>query len=137
MEHEPTYTYSKNKRSGLILRVVSTIMIVFGLAEVVTSFTHQFFGLSTADNQLAIILGVTLGIFYICGGLLLLTQKTWAAIVVLVLLSGDIIGRIAMVVLKLYSIDSFRQGFGIITGTLIALVFTIYIVFNLASFRRS
>ncbi len=137
MDHVSSRSRPTWKNFAILITIVSMLMILFGLAEIVTSFTHQFFGLSTADNPLAIILGVILGAFYTTGGLVLLTKKTWAAIMALALLGGDILGRIAMVILKLYPIDSFRQGFGILAGTLIAVIFAGYIFFNLDAFRKS
>ncbi len=58
-----------------VVFIVAVLMIVFGVAEVVTGFTHQFFGLATAQVSLATVLGVALGFFYLAGGVLLLTQK--------------------------------------------------------------
>ncbi len=137
MEQTSGSVNQKQKSFSSIIVVISILMILFGLAEVVTSFTHQFFGLATASNVLAISLGVFLGLCYIVGGVLLLTRKAWAASVALVLLGVDILGRIAMVILGLYPLDSFRQGFGIVAGTLIAAIFAVYIFFNLKAFSKS
>ena len=124
---------SKTFPVGIIL--VAALMIVFGLAEVVTGFTHQFLGLTTAQIDVSTYLGVALGLFYVVGGLLILTKKRWAAIVAIVLLCGDVLGRIAMVVFGLYPVGSFRQSFGIIVGTAIAACFAVYIGMKLKSFR--
>ena len=110
-------------------------MVVFGLAEVVTGFTHEFFGLTTARNEVATYLGVALGLCYFGGGLLIFTRRRWAALIALVLLSGDVLGRLAMVLFRLYPIDSFRQTFGIVAGTLVAGFFAIHVAWNLKSFR--
>ncbi len=109
-------------------------MIVFGLAEVVTGFRHEFFGLTTAQATLSTYLGVALGLFYCIGGFLILTNKRWAALLAVVLLCGDVIGRIAMVVTGLYPLNSFLQTFAIIAGTAIAVFFAIYIGLKLKSF---
>ncbi len=118
-----------------VVFIVAVLMIVFGLAEVVTGFTHRFFGLATAQVSLATVLGVALGFFYLAGGVLLLTQKRRAAILAVILLCGDILGRIALVIFGLYPLDSFRQTFGIAAGTAIAAGFAIYIGSKLKSFR--
>ncbi len=132
---QPIHSTSKNFTT--LIMIVSVLMILFGLAEVVTSFTHQFFGLTTLQGELSTIIGVLLGLFYISGGVLLFFRKVWAAIAALVFLGGDIVGRIAMVISGLYPLDSFRQSFGIIAGTLIAFLFALYIVFNLGKFQKS
>ncbi len=44
-------------------------------------------------------------------------------------------GRIALVIFGLYPLDSFRQTFGIVAGTAIAVAFAIYIGSKLKSFR--
>jgi hypothetical protein len=115
--------------------IVAILMIVFGLAEVVTGFTHQFFGLTTTQINISTYLGVALGLFYFVGGILILTKKRWAAIIAIILLCGDVIGRIAMVIFGLYPVNSFRQTFGIVVGTAIAAFFAIYIGLKLKSFR--
>ena len=119
----------------LSIIIVAVLMIIFGLAEVVTGFTHQFFGLTTAQTSIATYLGVALGLFYFVGGILILTKKRWAAIIAIVLLCGDVLGRIAMVIFGLYPVNSFRQNFGIFVGTAIAAFFVIYIGLKLKSFR--
>ncbi len=115
--------------------IVAGLMIIFGLAEVVTGFTHQFFGLTTAQLAWATYLGVALGLFYLAGGLLLLTRRHWAAVTAILLLCGDVLGRVGMVVTGLYPLGSFRQDFGIVAGTIIAAFFAVYIALRLKSFR--
>ncbi len=127
--------HSTSKRFTTLITIISVLMILFGLAELVTSFTHQFFGLSTLQSDLSTIIGVTLGLFYISAGVLLFFRKAWAAVAALVLLGGDIVGRTTMVVSGLYPLDSFRQAFGIIAGTLIAFIFAVYIFVNIKLFH--
>jgi hypothetical protein len=67
--------------------------------------------------------------------LLLFTKKSWAAILAIGLLCGDVLGRIAMLLFGLYPVNSFRQKFGIVAGTTIADFFAIYIGLKLKSFR--
>jgi hypothetical protein len=59
----------------------------------------------------------------------------WAAIIALVLLGGDVLGRVGMVLFGLYPMDSFRQVFGIVAGTVIAACFAVYVGLKLKSFR--
>ncbi len=118
------------------LTIIALLMILFGLAEVATGFSHNFIGVvATSTTQLSTYLGVTLGLFYCIGGLLILTNKKWAAITAIVLLCGDVFGRIGMVLAGLYPLDSFKQTFAIGVGTAIALFFAIYIGLKLNSFQ--
>ena len=127
----------QNTRQTFLLSIiiVALLMIVFGFAEIVTGFTHKYFGLTTSQISTSTILGFALGLFYILSGVLILTKKRWAAIIAIVLLCGDVLGRIAMVIFGLYPVNTFRQTFGIVVGTVIAAYFSIYIYLKLKSFR--
>jgi hypothetical protein len=102
-------------------------MIVFGLAEVTTSFTHRFFGLSTAQVAISTYVGAAIGVLYAVAGLLILSMKRRAAGLAIVLLIGVIVGRIGMVVTGLYPVDSLKQIFAIVLGTSLVAVFAVYI----------
>src|ERR1035437_8950189 len=102
-------------------------MIIFGLTEVVTSFRHEFFGLTTSQATISTIIGATIGAFYFASGFLVLTKRRRAAIVAIILLIADAIGRILMVLIGLYPIGIGYQTFGIITGTSIVIFFAIYV----------
>ena len=115
--------------------IVAILMILFGLAEVVTGFTHNFFGISTSSISIFTYSAAAIGIFYVVAGLLSLTMKKWAAILAIVLLIADIVGRIALVATGLYPLNSAEQIFAIIVGTVIAAIFAIYIGLKLKSFR--
>ena len=116
--------------------IVAILMILFGIAEVLTGFTHNFIGLvSTTQASMATYLGVTLGAFYSIGGVLILTKRKWAAIAAIVLLALDVTGRIAMVLTGLYPLDSVSQTIAILIGTAIAAFFAIYIGLKLKFFR--
>jgi len=115
--------------------VVAFLMVIFGLAEVVTGFRHEFFGLHTAQVGVFTYAAAAIGLFYVVGGLLLLLMKKWAAALAFVLLCADIVGRIALVLAGLYPLDSAVQTFAIIAGTAIAVLFAVYIVGKWATFR--
>lgn len=102
-------------------------MIIFGLAEVVTGFTHRFFGISTSTATIFTYAASAIGGFYVASGLLMLTMKKWAAALAIVLLIADVAGRIALVDARLYPLSSFEQVFALGAGTGIAVVFAIYI----------
>jgi hypothetical protein len=102
-------------------------MVVFGLAEVATGFSHHFFGLSTAPIALATYAGASIGFLYAAAGFLILSMKRRAAALAIVLLIAVILGRVSMVLVDLYPVGSFKQGFAILLGTSIVAVFAVYI----------
>ncbi len=118
------------------ITIAALLMVVFGLAEVTTGFTHRFFGLSTAQVTVSTYVGAGIGVLYAVAGLLILSMKKRAAAVALVLLIADIVGRIGMVVTGLYPVDSFKQIFAIILGTSIVAVFAVYIGLKWSMFSR-
>jgi hypothetical protein len=104
------------------IKISSVFMIFFGLAEVVTGFGHEFFGLTTSQATISTIIGT----FYFLSGLLVLTGKRKWAILAIVLLIADAVGGIATVLSGLYPVGSGLQTFAIITGTSIEVFFAIY-----------
>jgi hypothetical protein len=117
---------SANQSRPRDIIIVALSMIVFGLAELTTSFTHRFFGLSTAQIATSTYLGATIGTLYAAAGLLVLSMKKRAAAVAIVFLIADVVGRIAMVVTGLYPVDSLKQIAAIILGTSIVAIFAVY-----------
>jgi len=71
-------------------------MILFGLAEVATGFTHQFFGVMTANGATSAYAGALIGVLYAAAGLLVLIMRKWAATLAIVCLAADVVGRVAM-----------------------------------------
>ena len=120
-------TEAVNHGRPLGITIVAVLMILFGLAEVVTGFTHNFFGITTSSVNIFTYSAAAIGAFYVVGGLLILTMKKWAAALAIVLLVADIIGRVSLVVTGLYPLNSLEQVIGIVAGTAIAVVFAIYI----------
>jgi hypothetical protein len=123
------------QRSPYDIIIVASLMILFGLAEVVTGITHQFFGLTTAQGSASTYAGAAIGLLYVLSGLFLLPLKKWGALFAILCLAVDVAGRIAMVVAGFYPIDSFRQTFAIFLGTSIAVIFAIYIGIKWKVFR--
>ncbi|MGO8947424.1 MAG: hypothetical protein ACLQUY_07130 [Ktedonobacterales bacterium] len=110
------------------------LMILFGLAEMVTGFTHNFFGITTSSGSLVSYSSAAIGACYVLSGVLVLTLKRWAAVLAIVLLGVDVIGRVALVVTGLYPTNSLKNTFSIVAGTLIAVIFAIYIGWRQRSF---
>ena len=121
----------------LSLSIVATLMILFGLAEVVTGFTHHFFGLSTSETWVFTYSGAAIGLFYILAGVLTLTMRRKAGIAAIILLCADVAGRLVLVATGLYPFHPFKQAFAIVAGTAIAAGFAIYIGFKLRTFAGS
>jgi len=117
---------NQNRPVGIV--VVAVLMVIFGLAEIATGFTHNFLGLvSTAPANASTYGGAIVGALYAIGGFFLLAMKKWAATIAEVCLILVIIGRISLVAFGLYPLNSFLQTFSIIVGTALAIFFAIYI----------
>ncbi len=110
-------------------------MILFGLAEVATGFRHNFFGITTSIATMMTYSGAAIGSFYVVAGLLILTMQRWAAALAIVLLGADVIGRIVLVAVGFYPTNSLENILGIIAGTIIAIIFAIYIGWKWKTFR--
>jgi len=61
------------------LVIVALLMMIFGLAEVATAFSHNFFGISTARGTTSAWAGAAIGVLYAWAGLLTLFMKKRAA----------------------------------------------------------
>jgi hypothetical protein len=129
----PTVLVSQTRPRGIT--IAALLMILFGLSEVLTAFTHDFLGISTSSVNIFTYSAAAIGAFYVVAGLLILSMKKWAAVLAIALLAADIVGRIALVVAGLYPTDSLKQTFAIIVGTGIVAVFALYIGLKWKSFR--
>lgn len=124
---------SQARPRGII--IIACLMILFGLAEVVTAFTHNFFGITTTSVIIFTYSSVAIGMCYVAAGFLILTMKKWAAALAIVLLGVDIVGRVALTVTGLYPTNSLENTFAIIAGTVIVALFAISIGWKWKSFR--
>ena len=117
------------------IAVVAMLMILFGLAEIVTAFRHHFFGISTAQSSVFSYAAAALGVCYALGGSLILTMRKWAAALAVALICADVAGRLALMATGLYPMNSPQQVAAIIIGTVIAVIFAIYIIRAWSLFR--
>jgi hypothetical protein len=124
-----------NRRRPFGIIVAAAFTIIAGLAEVVTGFTHGFFGITTSSVTIFTSTSVVIGLFYVAAGLLVLTMKKWAAALALALLGADIVGRVALVLTGLYPTDSLKNTLAIIAGTIIVALVALYIGWKWKSFR--
>jgi hypothetical protein len=102
-------------------------MVLFGAAEIVTAFNHNFFGVATAPGSISTLAGASIGVAYSLAGLLVLTRRKNAVALALVCLALVVAGRIAVVTTGLFPLGSVKQVFAIVAGTAIAIGFAIYI----------
>ncbi len=114
--------------------IVAALMMLFGVAEIVTAFTHRFFGVTTASVMSFTICAIAIGALYIAAGVLVLSMRRWAAVAAIVCLVLDVMGRIGLVAAGLYPLDSPKQIAAIVAGTLIAVFFAVYIASKWAIF---
>ena len=116
------------------LILVAGFTILAGFAEVVTGFSHEFFGITTSGVALFTAAATAIGLSYLASGVLMLTMKRWAATVALVLLSIDILGRFLLAVTGLYPTDTAKNTFSFIAGTLIVALVALYVGWKWRSF---
>jgi hypothetical protein len=110
--------------------IVSALMIVFGLAEVVTAFRHAFFGLTTEANVGSTLSGAAIGLLYVTAGVLAWTLKRQALVAALACLALDVAGRLAMLALGYFPVETPRQLAGMVLGTLIVALFGGYLYYR-------
>ncbi len=118
----------------LDILIVAVFAILAGLAEIVTGFTHDFFGITTSSVSIFTYSAAVIGVFYTVAGFLILTMKKCAAALAIVLLSADIVGRIILVLMGLYPTNSLKNTFSIIAGTIIVAIVALYTRWKWKSF---
>jgi hypothetical protein len=124
---------NRSRPFGIIVAAAFTVLA--GLAEVVTGFTHNFFGITTSSVTVFTYSAAVIGLFYLAAGLLILTMRKWAAAIALVLLGPDIIGRLVLIVTGLYPTDSLKNTLSVIAGTVLVALVALYIGWKWKSFR--
>jgi hypothetical protein len=117
------------------LTVVATLMILFGVAEVFTGlFLGHSIGVSTANTTVFTYEALAIGALYVIGGFLLLTGRKWAAGLVEVCLAADVVGRVHLVLTRVYPFVGLA-AVAVVIGTAIAILFGIYIGLKWRFFR--
>ena len=107
---------------------IAVAMIVFGIAEVVIGFRHEFFGLVTSENMTTTVIGMGLGLCYLFAGILLLCFNRKTLFIAFILLTIDVLGRFVMMLTGMYSMDTQMQIVGMAGGTTIAIIFAIFVL---------
>jgi hypothetical protein len=124
---DATRTNEPNETRPRGIFIVALLMILFGLAEVVTGFTHRFFGISTTEGTASTYAGAAIGTLYLLAGALILPMTKRAAGLALLFLAVDVIGRVSMVLIGFYPTNSFKQTAAIALGTALVVIFAVYI----------
>lgn len=84
-------TISRTRHVGIT--VVSIFAIIAGLGEIVVGFSGNYLGILSKDIRPTTSTAV-IGALYSLGGLSLLTMKKWGAVLGIVFISAEILGRI-------------------------------------------
>ncbi len=66
------------KKRPRSITIIAWLMIVFGRAELLTGFTHDFLSLKTAQGAASAYLGAAIGALYFVDGLLILLSHVSA-----------------------------------------------------------
>jgi hypothetical protein len=121
---------SRPRHLGIAL--ISIFAILCGINEVVVGLTGNFLGI-LAKNLAPSVATVVVGVFYSLAGVSLLTMKKWGAVLGIVFLSAEILGRLYLVVDGIAPSQG-RDAFKILTGGLIALALVVYVGFQWTEF---
>ena len=107
------------------ITAVSIFAIIAGLGEVVVGFTGNYLGILSQDIRPSISTAVV-GAFYSLGGLSLLTRKKWGAVLGILFISGEILGRVYLVVADIAPSKG-EDAVKIVIGGAIALAVILYV----------
>jgi hypothetical protein len=107
------------------ITAVSIFAIIAGLGEVVVGFTGNYLGILSQDVRPSISTAVV-GAFYSLGGLSLLTRKKWGAVLGILFISAEILGRVYLVVADIAPSKG-EDAVKIVIGGAIALAVILYV----------
>ena len=107
------------------ITAVSIFAIIAGLGEVVVGFTGNYLGILSQDIRPSISTAVV-GAFYSLGGLSLLTRKKWGAVLGILFISAEILGRVYLVVADIAPSKG-EDAVKIVIGGAIALAVILYV----------
>jgi hypothetical protein len=116
---------SRSRTQHLGIIAVSIFAIIAGLGEVVVGFTGNYLGILSQDIRPSISTAVV-GAFYSLGGLSLLTRKKWGAVLGILFISAEILGRVYLVVADIAPSKG-EDAVKIVIGGAIALAVILYV----------
>jgi hypothetical protein len=115
--------------------IAGLLMIIFGVAEVATGFTGHFFGgISVATSTEYTVAAAAAGSCYSLAGISVLTMRRWGAGLGIIFLCAELLGRIYLVSTGLYPFSGIDES-SFIAGSIIAVLFALYIGFKWNRFR--
>jgi hypothetical protein len=121
---------SRTRHVGIT--VVSIFAIIAGLGEIVVGFTGNCLGILSKDIRPTTSTAV-IGALYSLGGLSLLTMKKWGAVLGIVFISAEILGRIYLVTAGIAPSKG-ADAVKIVIGGAIALALILYVWSQLKKF---
>ena len=121
---------SKPRRLGIIL--ISIFAILSGINEVIVGLIGNFLGILSKPIPPSFAT-VTVGAFYSLAGLFLLTMRKWGAVLGILFLSAEVLGRIYLV-LRGVAPSKGGDALKILVGGLIALALVVYVGFQWKKF---
>jgi|SRR5208282_2817824 len=125
---------NQNRPTGITIAAVYAI--IAGMGEVIVGFSGNYLGiLSIPLTPAAAYPAAISGVFYILGGLsLFITRKKWGAVLSIIFISAEILGRVYLVAAGLFPINR-SNVFDIIVGAAIAVTVIFYIGWKWKSFE--
>ena len=115
--------------------VAGLLMVIFGIAEVATGFTGRFFGgISVTTSTEYTVAAAASGACYSLAGLSVLTMRKLGAGLSILFICAELLGRIYLVSAGLYPLSGIDES-SFIAGSIIALIFILFIGLRWKSFR--
>jgi uncharacterized membrane protein len=115
-----------NQNRPIGITIVAVFAIIAGLGEIVVGFTGNYLGILSTSIAPAFST-VIVGAFYSLGGLsLLITRKKWGAVLSIIFIGAEILGRVYLVMTGIapsHGTDAVK----IVVGGAIALALVVYI----------
>lgn len=120
-------TMKPNKhRRPIGIVVIGVFAFIAGLGEVVVGFTGNYLGILAHSMTPSVSTGIV-GMFYSLGGLsLLITRKKWGAVLGMLFIATEIVGRVYLMVVGIAPASG-GDAIKILIGGLIALALIAYI----------
>jgi hypothetical protein len=122
---------NQNRPTGIT--IVAVFAIISGLGEIVVGFTGNYLGILSKSIAPAVS-AVIIGAFYSIGGLsLLVTRKKWGAVLSIIFIGAEILGRVFLVMTGIAPSNG-TDAVKITVGGAIALALVLYIGLKWKSF---
>ncbi len=122
-----------NQNRPIGITIVAVFAIIAGLGEIVVGFTGNYLGILSKSIAPAFSTAMV-GAFYSLGGLsLLITRKKWGAVLSIIFIGAEILGRVYLVMTGIAPSNG-TDAVKIVVGGAIALTLVLYIGLKWKSF---